>query len=208
MVAADYSPLEIRELASCVMNALLRQEQSPLRPIKEFPGCGLYAIYYDGDHPEYRMISDRNRESPASWPIYVGKAVPSGGRKGWATEGDTPKGPFLFRRLRQHAESIEQTDTLDISDFACRYLTTDPIWIPLGERLLIQRFRPVWNKIIDGFGNHAPGAGRQAQRRSPWDELHPGRPWAKGLPPAKKGAKAIIQGLRAELAATSGKASS
>ena len=108
MAARDYSPLEIGELAGSVVNALLRQEQSPVPPTVEFLGCGLYAIYYHGDHPEYRAISDRNRESPASWPIYVGKAVPSGGRKGWAAEGDTPKGPFLFRRLRQHAESIEQ----------------------------------------------------------------------------------------------------
>ncbi|WP_218119560.1 Eco29kI family restriction endonuclease [Roseospirillum parvum] len=54
----------------------------------------------------------------------------------------------------------------------------DDIWIPLGESLLISRFVPLWNKWVDGFGNHDPGGGRYNQERSRWDVLHPGRPWA------------------------------
>lgn len=40
---------------------------------------------------------------------------------------------------------------------------------------------PVWNQIIDGFGNHDPGKGRYQQRRSVWDIIHPGREWSKKL---------------------------
>jgi hypothetical protein len=48
----------------------------------------------------------------------------------------------------------------------------------LGESLLIQRHRPVWNSVIDGFGNHDPGAGRRKGAMPSWDTLHPGRSWA------------------------------
>lgn len=50
-----------------------------------------------------------------------------------------------------------------------------------GEGVLIRHFQPVWNQIIDGFGNHDPGSGRYQQKRSVWDLLHPGRRWASLL---------------------------
>ena len=43
----------------------------------------------------------------------------------------------------------------------------------------------MWNTIVDGFGNHDPVVGRYGGKRPPWDELHPGRPWAKKCQPAK-----------------------
>lgn len=46
---------------------------------------------------------------------------------------------------------------------------------PLGESLLISRFRPLWNVIVEGFGNNPTGGPRESQKRSPWDTLHPGR---------------------------------
>ena len=39
------------------------------------------------------------------------------------------------------------------------------------------------HKILEGFGNHDPGAGRYNQQRAPWDVIHPGRPWAPKLKP-------------------------
>jgi hypothetical protein len=54
----------------------------------------------------------------------------------------------------------------------------DDIWIPLGEALVIAKFSPLWNNLIDGFGNHDPGKGRYAGLRPRWDTLHPGRKWA------------------------------
>ncbi len=49
------------------------------------------------------------------------------------------------------------------------------------EAELIRRHRPLWNTVVDGFGNHDPGAGRYNQARSEWDVLHPGRLWAERL---------------------------
>lgn len=92
-------------------------------------------------------------------------------------------GNVLFNRLREHAESINQARNLSLSDFQCRYLTVDDIWIPLAESVLIDMFAPIWNTTVAGFGNHDPGAGRYNQQRSPWDILHEGRPWADKLRP-------------------------
>jgi len=47
------------------------------------------------------------------------------------------------------------------------------------EAELIRRYQPPWNAVIDGFGNHDPGAGRYDQARSEWDVLHPGRTWVE-----------------------------
>jgi hypothetical protein len=49
--------------------------------------------------------------------------------------------------------------------------------------MLIENFQPVWNVVIDGFGNKTPGARRATQYRSPWDVLHPGRAFAEMLAP-------------------------
>ena len=192
----EYSPLDIGELANSIVNALLRQPCGPLPPDAEFNGSGLYAIYYYGDYPVYRPIAEANRGEACSRPIYVGRATPSGGRKGWEEGEVPPEGPFLLRRLREHAESIRPAENLRITDFTCRYLITDPLWIPLGEKLLVQRYQPVWNLDLDGFGNHDPGLGRQNQRRSPWDEVHKGRRWAEELAPCRLNAERLVQLLR------------
>ena len=57
----------------------------------------------------------------------------------------------------------------------------DDIWIPLGENVLIEKFQPLWNRVIDGFGIKTPGKGRAAQKRSSWDALHPGRKFVDKL---------------------------
>jgi Eco29kI restriction endonuclease len=60
--------------------------------------------------------------------------------------------------------------------FRDRTLALKDFFIPLCESLLIDRYTPIWNKVIDGFGNKVVGAGReQEQQKSMWDVLHPGR---------------------------------
>jgi hypothetical protein len=125
-------------------------------------------------------------------PCRVGKAIPTGGRKG-GVEFDARIGNALYGRLCEHADSIRQTTNINVEDFQCRYLVVDDIWIPLGESLLIRQFRPLWNVVIDGFGNHAPGSGRYNQQRSPWDVLHPGRGWAERLAKCAKSETALIE---------------
>jgi hypothetical protein len=46
------------------------------------------------------------------------------------------------------------------------------------EAALIKITQPLWNTVVDGFGNHDPGSGRYEQARSDWDVLHHGRSWA------------------------------
>ena len=173
-----YNPLDKRHLGESVAEALLRATPDPLGDLPRFMGAGIYAIYYVGEFSLYHAIAERNRKDRFELPIYVGKAIPAGARKGGFGLGENP-GMTLFSRLNEHAKSIEQAENLALSDFYCRFLVVDDIWIPLGESLLIAKFSPLWNQWIDVFGNHDPGKGRYNQERSRWDVLHPGRPFAE-----------------------------
>lgn len=167
-----YNPLDIIQLGNSVMAELLRAPLKEL-PLERFLGAGVYSLYYFGDHPLYAEYSQER-------PIYVGKAVPEGARKGDRITTDG-KVPALFNRLREHFDSIQSVADLDERDFKFRCIAVEDIWIPLAESLLIQRFRPVWNVAVDGFGNHDPGKGRSKQQRSQWDTIHPGREWSLKL---------------------------
>lgn len=171
-----FNPLDKRNLGASVAEALLAGSPKPLDDITPFQGAGVYALYYTGDFPAYRSLVEPNQDGRFQTPIYVGKAIPAGARKGGGL-GETHT-RALFKRLSEHAESIRAAENLDIQDFHCRYLVVDDIWIPLGESLLIARFAPVWNSLVDGFGNHDPGKGRRQGLRPRWDVLHPGRAWA------------------------------
>jgi hypothetical protein len=190
-----FNPLAKGQLALSVADALLAAELHPLPPVNRFPGAGVYAIYYIGRLPAYSPLVDHNKTLATPAPIYVGKAIPSGGRKG-GMDFEAALGHSLFNRLSEHADSIAEASNLEIADFRCRHLVVDDIWIPLGESMLIDRFRPLWNLLIDGFGNHDPGSGRYQQRESPWDVLHPGRTWAKRLQPCARSKEQIEAEIR------------
>lgn len=172
-----YNPLDKMNLGGSVAEAMLESAVHPLGGLAPFDGAGIYAIYYTGDFEAYKPLAMKNRDDKFESPIYVGKAVPPGARKG--NFGlDAEAGPALYKRLQEHAESASAAENLRIEDFFCRFLVVDDIWIPLGESLLIAKFAPIWNKLIDGFGNHDPGKGRYEGARPKWDTLHPGRGWA------------------------------
>ena len=196
-----YNPLEKVNLGSSVADALLSQESIPLVDLTAFHGAGIYAIYYKGDFSAYEKMAEINRTQGATVPIYVGKAIPEGGRKGGGVVPIlTPKPTkALFKRLNEHADSIRSTN-LSLNDFSCRYLVVDDIWIPLGESLLIARFSPLWNLLLDGFGNHDPGKGRYNGEVPKWDVLHPGRHWAERCRPRAMTAMQIEEETRAWLA--------
>jgi hypothetical protein len=175
-----FNPLDKKNLGASVAEAMLEQPAIPLKFLPPFNGVGIYALYYCGQFEPYTTISKINRGNEFAAPIYIGKAVPKGARKGGGV-GDSTNSKALFNRLREHAESIEAATNLNIDDFFCRFLVVDDIWIPLGESLLIAKFSPVWNVVLDGFGNHNPGRGRVAGLRSKWDVLHPGRIWANNF---------------------------
>lgn len=172
-----YNPLDKHNLGNNVAEALLRSEVHSLGDLSRFQGAGVYSIYYTGDFSSYTPLSEQNKNNLFKMPIYVGKAVSAGARKGNFGLDEEP-GTALYQRLREHADSIARATNLELADFYCRFLVVDDIWIPLGESLLIAKFSPIWNKLVDGFGNHDPGRGRYQQMRSRWDTLHPGRTWA------------------------------
>lgn len=196
LIEQPYNPLDKIHLGESVARALLARPVVSLPPPDVFIGAGIYALYYIGAVPFYQPITARNVNEQWALPIYVGKAVPAGARKGGFGSGDNA-GEVLYRRLREHAASLQQTSELPLEDFRCRYLIVDDIWIPLGESLLIAMFSPLWNHHLDGFGNHDPGSGRTNQQRSAWDEVHPGRLWAARLKPHARSRESLIQGLQA-----------
>ena len=189
-----FNPLDKRHLAESVAQAMFRRPLTAMADIDDFRGAGIYAIYYHGTFPAYKAIAERNNGANATAPIYVGKAIPKGGRKG--SDLSASPGRALYLRLLQHRRSIDEAENLDLADFSCRYLVADDIWIPLGESLLIARLGPIWNILIDGFGNHDPGKGRHEGLRPRWDVLHPGRSWAEKCRPREESAGQIITEVR------------
>ena len=169
-----------------------------LPPPNQFIGCGVYALYYLGDYELYARIARLNQDACAL-PIYVGKAVPPGWRAARTTSTERKS---LYSRLREHTRNIHQAKNLALGDFHCRFVIlqeveTDLI-VPI-EATLIRKHRPLWNSVVEGFGNHAPGRGRYDQARSEWDVLHPGRPWADRLRGKSPDLEEMIEEIRAAL---------
>ena len=190
-VIKPFNPLDKRNLGESVADALLETKAYPLPP-EPFIGAGVYAIYYTGSFSAYKQLSEMNRNGQFRCPIYVGKAVPTGARKG-GLGLDADHGQALCKRLAEHAESVKAARNLDVADFHCRFLAVDDIWIPLAESMLIERFKPVWNRALDGFGNHNPGKGRYQGAMPQWDCLHPGRAWAERLQPCVYSAGQLME---------------
>lgn len=136
-----FNPLDKRNLGESASNALLNTPISPLPP-KPFIGAGVYAIYYKGDFPAYKLLSEYNKTAKRYIPIYVGKAVPKGSRKGIQGDNTNP-GKALYERLKKHSESIASANNLYLKDFFCQFLSVDDIWIPLTETVLITKFEPL-----------------------------------------------------------------
>jgi hypothetical protein len=177
-----YNPLQKKNLAESIVRAILDQAPRPMSTTDNLYGAGVYIIYYAGDSPLYGPVAKRNAGGQFGQPIYIGKAIPKGGRKGGFTDDDSAaRGKALRDRIGQHHDSINEAINLKVKDFSFRALVVDEIFIPLGENMLIEQFHPVWNLVIDGFGNKDPGRRRKDQYRSAWDVLHPGRKFAEKL---------------------------
>jgi Eco29kI restriction endonuclease len=175
MAEIPYNPLDKLNLARSIEHEVLKRVKIPLANSKGIEGAGVYVLYYQGPFKPYEPLSGIDK------PIYIGKAIPKGGRKGGIVANASSQGRAMADRLAKHARSISAAVNLDLADFQVRFLMVDDIWIPLGENMLIEQARPVWNVAIDGFGNNDPGQRRAAQYKSPWDILHPGRDFAEKL---------------------------
>ncbi|MFI7437807.1 Eco29kI family restriction endonuclease [Micromonospora haikouensis] len=153
----------------------IAQRRHPLVSLQPFYGAGVYALYYKGPFGAYSPLSGTEQ------PIYVGKADP----KNVAAKDAVSQGTSLFDRLNEHRKNIAKaTSTLRAEDFDCRFLIVQTGYQRAAEEYLINFFKPIWNnemRICYGLGKHGDSATTRANKRSPWDTLHPGRGWAGGL---------------------------
>lgn len=145
-----------------------------------FHGTGVYALYCISKAGIYSKFHSINRTA-FRIPIYVGKAVPKGWRQARKSPSEDIKSYELNNRIREHCRSIDLGEDLDKSNFFCRFIILEgkeSDLIGTVEAALIRKYQPIWNTLIDGFGNHDPGKGRYEQAKSDWDVCHPGRSWA------------------------------
>jgi Eco29kI restriction endonuclease len=186
-----FDPSNPKVVGRFVALALVAQDRHPLAEIPKSYGSGVYAIYYTGTFPAYQSISGTET------PIYVGQAAPA------ISNARTPidQGAKLSARLNDHRKNISKaSSSLDLGDFEFRSLVVQSGWETAAEDYLIHLFRPVWNNetnILYGLGKHGDSAVTRANKRSPWDTLHPGRVWAAA---STEDAKSISQ-INGELAA-------
>ena len=159
-------------------------------PPERFKGTGVYALYYTGANKIYARYAELNRLS-YDYPIYVGKAVPKGWRQSRVSDAADSQSSELYNRIRDHSRNIATGEGLEIADLTRRFVIFESAgsdMIGTIEAALIKLSRPLWNTVVDGFGNHTPGKGRFEQSKSQWDVLHPGRAWAercRGVAPKK-----------------------
>lgn len=180
-----FNPLSYESLGASVADALIERDPVQMNQIPTFTGEGVYAIYYKGDFGPYAAITEANSDDKWFAPIYVGKADPPGGRKGGLPD-TLSVAASLRNRLMKHGRTIASADNLNVDHFFCRFLLVNHLWLDLAENMMITRFAPIWNTLIDGFGNNDPGKGRYAQLVSRWDVLHPGRSWAVRCAPRQE----------------------
>jgi hypothetical protein len=169
-----------------------------LPPPERFSGVGVYSLYYTGKLEIYSKYAELNRLQYGH-PIYIGKAVPRGWRQARVSDAPSKSTFELYSRLREHTRNIETGAGLSSEDFSCRFVIFEgggSDMIGTIEAALIKIFQPLWNTVVDGFGNHTPGAGRFNQAKSDWDVIHPGREWAEkcmGTPNSKSVTMANIK---------------
>ncbi len=164
---------------------------------ERFQGTGVYAIYCTAKIGVYKDFHDINRTS-YDVPIYVGKAVPAGWRQARSANTENSESYELNNRIREHGRSIEQGAGLKLNDYRCRFMILEGAesdLIGTAEAALIRSYKPLWNSLIDGFGNHDPGSGRYEQAMSDWDVCHPGRLWAKKCKGKHNSKKELLKGI-------------
>jgi hypothetical protein len=110
---------------------LINQEEMALSAIKDFKGAGIYIIYYSGNYLPYARIAADNAKSRHT-PIYIGKAIPKGGRMGVAKDSSADSAALMLR-LRKNSTKIKGSQNLDISDFYFKYLIIEDVFIPLAR---------------------------------------------------------------------------
>lgn len=175
--------------------SFVSEEKRPLSEVvsRGFNGSGIYAIYYHGSgESAYATISG------SETPIYVGKADP---KNPFAVSLED-QGQAIAKRLKEHAKSIGNTN-LSLDDFWYRAAPIQTGMQAAVEAFMIGLFRPIWNKEIKvcfGIGKHGDSALTRANKRSPWDTMHPGRAWATATKEDQRDRDEIERKIKAHFA--------
>jgi len=160
-----FNPLDHKKIIQILIEEFEKQSFCKMPLTDKFIAQGVYGIYC------YQSL-DYLKNSELDKPIYIGKAVYGGSRKGQIKT----ERPALFDRLNQHAKSIQLAENLNINSFYCRYLSLDDLWIATTESELIKYYKPHWNNVLEGFGNrNGLNKTRNPNNLSKWDQQHPGR---------------------------------
>ncbi len=171
--ASIFNPSNPTHVGRFIALTMIAQDRTPLSGLEKFYGAGVYAIYYVGSFAAYRPIARMEH------PIYVGKADPADEK----AVNVIHQGTKLWDRLNEHRKSISKANSLNLADFECRFLVVASGYQNAAEEYLINLFQPIWNnevKLAFGIGKHGDAPTTRVNKRSPWDTLHPGRPWAAG----------------------------
>jgi hypothetical protein len=187
----------IKKIISLSIKSFDRLTPHPISR-EEFNGNGVYALYYDGDHPLYKEYKAWNKKS-LQFPIYIGKAIEpkknssqSKSKTNKADNDENVKG--LFKKIKEQYRNIAKVKNLNPGDFYFKALVVDTNYPSVADAIegaLVNHYQPLWNTCIDGFASHNPGKTRSKQSPSDWDVLHPGREWVKSLTGKSKDSRKI-----------------
>lgn len=166
----EFDPLAVENVGVTLAVELLEQPLLDMPPKDPFPGAGVYALYFCGNHQAYRGLVKLD-ESRCKFPIYIGKAAGQSAKQGFNPHGSGAR--KLYKRIEQHSDSIDAVENLSLTDFKCRALVLNDAYIALAESVMIQVFRPPWNGM--SFGSKVVGKNRMGGKPALWDALHPGR---------------------------------
>ena len=137
----EFNPLHPRNLARGIADALNDEPLLPLPPAERFEGAGVYALYYLGQFEPYE--TDRRREET--------DLCRQGGSRRDRVQGSHRISMRLLARYsladsRSTRNQLTQPRTWTSADFKYRALVVDPFYANVAEVLLIQRWKPIWNK--------------------------------------------------------------
>ena len=137
-----YNPLDKINLAKSIEIEILRHDPIPLGDVGDVIGAGVYAIYYAG-----RLAGSAKSRPPIETVLGSNRSMSERPSQREAEKVDRRKTHPRDRPSPNASANmlvINEATNLSIDDFQVRHLVVDDVWIPLGENILIETFKPVF----------------------------------------------------------------